>query len=76
MKVYKYTPHVIEFIKNSMLKITPIQQLNDPFENRYTDKALRNLAAIYMKDLGMPEKAVTKLIETFRENRLLRGVIT
>jgi hypothetical protein len=72
MKVYKYTPHVIEFIKNSMLKVTPIQQLNDPFENKYTDNAIQSLDVRY----GGNSSIVKKAIEPSRGDQQDVGVIS
>ncbi|PKH03789.1 hypothetical protein CXF72_04225 [Psychromonas sp. MB-3u-54] len=43
MKVYKYTPHINQFIESSAMKLTPILQLNDPFEAKLTDGFINNL---------------------------------
>lgn len=43
MKIYKYTPHIAQFLDGCQLKVTPVDQLNDPFENLITKDALADL---------------------------------
>ena len=43
MKLYKYTPHIDLFLESSSLKLTPIHQLNDPFENKMSIEFITEL---------------------------------
>lgn len=73
MKIYKYTPHINQFLQSSMLKMTPIRQLNDPFEITLTEDALQDFGNKYDKEFGINS---SELLSNIRENHKFTGVIS
>ena len=57
MKLYKYTPHMTDFIKNCSLKFTPSSQLNDPFELRLTQEFIKN-AVQEARERSLPKSII------------------
>jgi hypothetical protein len=41
MKIYKYTPHIDDFLKSSSLRVSPAYELNDPFEVVLSEKTIK-----------------------------------
>ncbi len=76
MKLFKYTPHICDFLRNSLLKFTPIQQLNDPFEGEYTDRALLSLISLYENHLNVPNDQARRFAESITKNRMYTGIVS
>lgn len=76
MKLYKYTPHIDFFLRDPLLKITPIYQLNDPFENALSDDALQKINEKLQKIPNISPMTTKNIIETIKNNQLLSGVIS
>lgn len=47
VKLYKYTPHIKNFIENPMLRCTPAHELNDPFELQPNSETLDDFYKSY-----------------------------
>ncbi|GAB2945047.1 DUF2971 domain-containing protein [Aquaspirillum soli] len=75
MKIYKYTPHIIDFIENCSLKFTPPYQLNDPFELKLTSKFLEDsISAVREIPIFTPKSNIFE--RAVKEHSLYYGVLS
>lgn len=77
MKIYKYTPHIELFIKNSALKLTPIIQLNDPFEAKISSDLIDDFEKEFNKTIFKDLKEqLDEMKKSLRDNGKYKGVIS
>ncbi|EKO3871376.1 DUF2971 domain-containing protein [Vibrio harveyi] len=76
MKVYKYTPHIKLFLETSAMKLTPIIQLNDPFEAKVTSGFINNFDAECRRIFKDKYDVFSKLKDDIQENSIYKGVVS
>lgn len=76
MKVYKYTPHIKLFLESSAMKLTPIIQLNDPFEAKLTDGFINNFDAECRRIFKDKYDVFSKLKDDIQESSRYTGIVS
>ena len=76
MKVYKYTPHIKLFLESSAMKLTPIIQLNDPFEAKLTDSFIDNFDALCRRVFKDKYGFLSTLKDDIQEIGRYKGIVS
>ncbi|ELB2967013.1 DUF2971 domain-containing protein [Vibrio parahaemolyticus] len=76
MKVYKYTPHIKLFLESSAMKLTPIIQLNDPFEAKLTDGFINNFDTECRRIFKDKYNVFSKFKDDIQENSRYKGIVS
>ncbi|MEZ9656237.1 DUF2971 domain-containing protein [Vibrio splendidus] len=67
IKLYKYTPHIMSFIANPMLRATRAKDLNDPFELNPTREVIEHIVE--------SRRPTEKVIEFYKDKGRLANLI-
>ncbi|MDA7746009.1 DUF2971 domain-containing protein [Psychromonas sp.] len=68
IKLYKYTPHIMSFIANPMLRATRAKDLNDPFELNPTREVVEHIVA--------SRKPTPEVMEFYKDKKQFAKLIT
>ena len=77
MKLYKYTPYINAFLESSALPLTPMWQLNDPFEAKLTDHFIDSFEnSMRESRLDFSELLIAESVKNLKENGRYKGIVS